>query len=343
MSGHFISLKALPLLLLAAFTAFTPSIVAASPTRLEYARPCMGTLFRITLYAEDESAADKAADAAFTRIEQINAIASDYLPESELSHANIAPDNQPIPLSDDLYTLLDLSLKVARESEGAFDITAAYAVQQWRRARRQKKLPTPEETRHAIAMTDYRTVSLDPKARTLTKLKPGVLIDLGGIGKGYAADAALEILSDHGITRAVVAASGDLAIGDPPPGKEGWDITLRTFERPEDKDRLLHVTLKNCGCSTSGDLHQFLELEGQRYSHIIDPGTGLGLTTRIACTVIAKDATTSDTWDTAGCILGVEKGLPLLGKLGSICRYVIQDDNGQSIVHTSPDFPQPAK
>jgi len=317
------------LALLCALPAF-----AKDPARLTYTRPSMGTVFTITLYAEDEPTADKAADAALDRVERINALASDYLPESELSRFNKTPANMPFPLSPDLFSLIHLSLQVARESEGAFDITAAYAVQQWRRARRQKKLPTPEETRHAVAMTDYRQLALDAKARTLTKLKPGLLIDLGGIGKGYAADEALKVLRTHGITQAVVAASGDLSIGDPPPGKAGWDITLRTFEAPEEKDRRLHLTLKNCGCSTSGDLHQFLELDGRRYSHIIDPKTGLGLTTRIACTVIAPDATTSDMWDTAGCILGVARGPSILKEQGCEVRMVTVSQEGTHTVYT---------
>ena len=121
------------------------------------------------------------------------------------------------------------------------------------------------------------------------------MMDLGGIGKGYAADKALAVLRAYGITRALVAGSGDLAIGEAPPGKAGWEVALRTFERAEDKDGLLHVMLANCGCSTSGDLHQYLELDGRRYSHIVDPKTGRGLTKRRACTVISPDAPTSAT------------------------------------------------
>jgi thiamine biosynthesis lipoprotein len=282
----------------------------------------MGTVFRIELYAEDKEAAERAVGAAFKRIDDINAIASDYLPESELSRFNREPADKAVPVSADLFALISKSLDSSKQTDGAFDITVAYAVQQWRRAKRQKQLPTPDLTRKAIAMTDWKALRLDENKLTVTKLKEGLLLDLGGIGKGYAADAALAVLKARGFTRALVAGSGDLAIGDAPPGKPGWNVALRTFERPEENDRLIHVTLSRCGCSTSGDLHQFLELDGKRYSHIVNPQTGLGLTDRIACTVIAPDATTSDSLDNGMCVLGVEKGLRVAASVsGVVVRF----------------------
>lgn len=275
--------------------------------RYQYSRPQMGSVFYITLYAGDEAKAEVAVEAAYKRVEAINVAASDYLPESELSRLNRAPAGQAVKVSDDLFALLARSAEASRLTEGAFDVTAAYAVQQWRRAKRRKQLPDEAETQKAVAMADWRKVQMNAEQRTVTKLNEKVLIDLGGIGKGYAADAALKVLREHGFTRAVVAASGDLAFGDPPPGKSGWDVALRTFESAEDADRFEHVTLSNCGCSTSGDLHQFLELGGKRYSHIVDPKTGLGLTDRIACSVVAPDSTTADAYATAFCVMGVGK------------------------------------
>lgn len=306
-----------------------------------YTQPAMGTVFRIELYADEKEAAERAAAAAFKRIDEINAVASDYLPESELSRFNREPAHKPVSVSTDLFALIERSVQIARQTEGAFDITSAYAVQQWRRARRQKQLPSAEQTQKAIAMADWRALKLDRPARTVTKLKEGLLIDLGGIGKGYAADAALAVLRKNGITRALVAGSGDLAIGDPPPGKEGWSIALRTFEGPEESDEVVRVTLANCGCSTSGDLHQFLELGGVRYSHIVDPRTGLGLAERIACTVIALDAATSDALGTAMCVMGVERGLELADhEPGVHVRFTTATENS---VHATASrrFPKP--
>ncbi len=305
----------------------------------QFSRPEMGTVFQIKFYADDKAVAERAAEAAFARIAEINQIASDYLPESELSRFNKEPDHQAIPVSRDLFALIEKSVATSKLTDGAFDITCTYAVQNWRRAQRQKKLPSPELTARAIEMTDWRVLQLDAAVRTITKLKPGVLIDLGGIGKGYAAHEALLVLQQHGITRAIVAGSGDIAIGDPPPGKDGWDVALRTFEKADDSDQLIHLNLHNCGCSTSGDLHQFLELEGARYSHIIDPKTGLGLTRRIACTVIAPTAFDADALDTPLCVLGVEHGLALVEKLtGCHARFVTLDGDAPR-VSESPKFP----
>jgi thiamine biosynthesis lipoprotein len=319
-------------------TLLLPRAVVAQE-HLAYTQPVMGTVFRIELYAEDKAAAERAVAAALKRLEEIDALASDYLPESELSRFNREPANRPVDVSKDLFALIERSVQIARQTEGAFDITSAYAIQQWRRARRQKQLPTAEQTRKAVAMTDWRELTLDAGERTVTKLKEGLLIDLGGIGKGYAADAALAVLKDHGITRALVAGSGDLAIGDAPPGKKGWSVSLRTFESAEESDGAIRVSLANCGCSTSGDLHQFLELDGVRYSHIVDPGTGLGLTERIACTVIAPDATTSDALATAMCVMGFERGMAIAERTDRVeARF--SDPDGTSVRATaSSGFP----
>lgn len=333
-----------PFCLLGLAAALVPSDLLRAQQHLACTQPVMGTVFRIELYAGDQPAAERAVKAAFTRIDEINALASDYLPESELSRLNREPANKSITVSADLFSLIARSLDIATQTAGAFDITAAHAVQHWRRAKRQKTLPTPEQITKAIAMTGWHALKLDEKAHAVTKLKDGLLLDLGGIGKGYAADAALAVLKAHGITQALVAGSGDLAIGDAPPGKTGWDIALRTFEAHEDNDTLLHVTLKNCGCSTSGDLHQFLELDGRRYSHIVNPRTGLGLTDRIACTVIAPDATTSDALATAMCVLGEEKGIPLAASSAQTSvRFTRLLPENKLNMRSSASFPPAAK
>jgi thiamine biosynthesis lipoprotein len=238
---------------------------------------------------------------------------------------------QPVALGEDLLFLLARAAEISQLTEGAFDVTSAYGVQHWRRARRKKKLPAEEETLKAVAMTDWRKIAVDKATGIATKHREGQLVDLGGIGKGYAADVALEVLRGRGITQALVAASGDLAIGDPPPGKEGWAVAVRTFEDKGENDRLRQVILSNCGCSTSGDLHQFLELNGTRYSHIVDPRTGLGLTSRVACTVVARDAATSDALATAFCVMGPDGVASLVAAhpgLGLKVRFSLMSDDG---------------
>lgn len=276
--------------------------------RFDFTAPLMATTFRISLHAETKEQAETAADAAFKRIATLNAVCSDYEPNSELMQLCNTGPNKPFQASADLFDITTRALELSRLTDGAFDITCGNLSHLWRRTRRLKKLPPADRLRQALAATDWHAVQLDEKARTITLLKPGMLLDLGGIAKGYAADAALRVLRDHGLTRALVIAGGDIAIGDPPPGADAWDIKLRQFTQPAAEEDLVTVRLHNCAVSTSGDLYQFTEIEGTRYSHILSPKTGLGLTTRIACSVIAPDCTTSDALATAMCVLGRERG-----------------------------------
>lgn len=287
---------------------FIPAALSSQePSAEVYTHACMGTEFKFYLFPEPDQDAEKAIKAAIARIEAINKAASDYLPDSELSQINQAPAHSPIQLSPDLNGLISTAQRISSHTNGAFDITSVYSIQNWRRAKRQHQLPPADRIEHAINMTGWQHLQINSKSGVLTKLKEDIKIDLGAIGKGYAARQALQVLKEHHITRALVAASGDLAIGDPPPGKKGWPVHLRTFEKTLDQDSQITVLLSNCGCSTSGDLHQYFELEGKRWSHIIDPRTGLGLTQRVAVSVIGPDSTICDALATALCVMGPEK------------------------------------
>lgn len=281
-------------------------LYSAEPQRMDFSHPAMGTQFRITLYAEDTAQAETAVKAAWTRVDEIERVASDYLPESELCQLCLA--RGPRSVSADMRALLTHALDFAQKTEGAFDVTTGHLTQLWRRSKRRMELPTEAHLHRALSLTGWQRVTLAEQVQ----LQPETQLDMGGLAKGYSADAALQVLKKHGLPCAVVAASGDLAIGTAPQGSAGWEVRLRTFEKEEQADTWLRMELQDCGVSTSGDLHQFVELAGQRYSHIIHPKTGLGLTHRIACSVIAESATRSDALATAMCVLGVEKGRRVL-------------------------------
>lgn len=292
-----------------AFLSLACALPAQELRRFDFSAPLMATTFRISLHAESKALAETAADAAFKRIAALTTVFSDYEPNSELMKlVNTGGPGKPFKTSAELFHLISRSLDLSRLTDGAFDITCGNLTQLWRRAKRVKKLPPADRLQKALVATDWSAVQLDAKAQTIVLTKPGMLLDLGGIAKGYAADEGLRILRDHGLTRALVIAGGDIAIGDPPPGEDAWDIKLRQFAKPAPEEDLVTVRLKNCGVSTSGDLYQFTEIDGVRYSHIVSPKTGLGLTERIACSVIAPDATTSDALATAMCVLGKQRG-----------------------------------
>ena len=277
------------------------SAVDSAPQRFEYSEMAMGVRARIVMYAPDEQHALDAARAAFDRIACLEQVMSDYRLDSEINR--LSP--QPVRVSPELYYILRKSQDLSRRSDGAFDITVGLLVKLWRTARKSGKLPEQSEIDAGRKLVGWRKVIIDPKARTVRLETPGMQLDLGGIAKGYACEEAVRVLKEHGITSALVEMGGDIVASGSPPGKSGWEIIVG----PDSYRRLV---LSNLAVSSSGDTEQFVEIGGKRYSHIVDPRTGLGLTDRIAVTIIAPTGTLSDGLSTAVSVLGEEKGRALV-------------------------------
>lgn len=285
---------------------------AAEPalTRYTFAEPHMGTRFQILLYAPDEATANRAARAAFARIAELDGIMSDYRPTSELMLLCKQAGGEPVKVSDDLHDILTRSQQLFKRSDGAFDITIAPVGKLWRRARKIFELPDAADLAKARALVGMDNVVLGEK--TVRLKKEGMLLDLGGIAKGYAADAAQKVLKQHGVSQALVAAGGDIVVSDPPPNADGWKVAIAPLEPVDDDTKGRTLLLKNAAVSTSGDTEQYVEIDGKRYSHILDPRTGVPLTERMSVTVIAANGTTSDSLATAVSVLGPDKGLKLV-------------------------------
>ncbi len=322
------------LLILLCGLAGVKALQPAPLLRFEFTEPHMGTTFRIVLYAADEATAKKAVKAAFARVAELNTIMSDYQPTSELMKLCEKAGGPPVAVSVDLFEILRKSEEIARETDGAFDISISPVVRLWRKARRSREMPKAEEIKKALALVDYRKIKLDAKGRTVQLLLMGMLLDVGGIAKGYAADAALAVLRQHGITRALVAAGGDIAVGDPPPDAAGWKVGIAPLKNPG-AEPTHYLSLKNAGVSTAGDAEQFVEIAGNRYSHIIDPKTGYGLVGRRSVTVIAPNATTSDGFDTPICVIGIERGLKLIESHEELAALLVfETDKGVETVQS---------
>ncbi|MBL9125524.1 MAG: FAD:protein FMN transferase, partial [Planctomycetaceae bacterium] len=193
----------------------------AEPERLErydFTEKHMGVPVKIVLYAPDEAAANAAAQAAYARFAQLDKVLSDYDPESELMRlCRRAGTPEPTPVSGDLWKVLRRSQELARATDGAFDVTVGPLVRLWRRSRREKELPSPKLLAEALAATGFESLVLHEDARAVALLKPGMRLDLGGIGMGYAVDEAMQVLEHHGIRRALIDASGDILASAPPP------------------------------------------------------------------------------------------------------------------------------
>jgi FAD:protein FMN transferase len=296
---------------------------AGEPKRFEYEEPHMGTKFRIVLYAEEKATADQAAKAAFARVAELNRIMSDYLPDSELMKLCKRSEKEaagPVKVSDDLFFVLAKATEVSELSDGAFDVTIGPVVRLWRQARKDRQLPDEDERKEALSRVGYKKMELDAREKTVHLKTPGMLLDLGGIAKGYAADEAIKVMAANRITSALVAASGDIAVSGPPPGKPGWRIDIAPLPGQKEKRQLL---LKDMSVSTSGDAEQFVEIAGVRYSHVVDPRTGLGLTGRRSVTVVARRGIESDSLTKVASILPADEAVKKIESVDGAATWIV--------------------
>jgi thiamine biosynthesis lipoprotein len=298
----------------------------------------MGVPFRITLYAKNAELAKSATDAAFARVEVLNSILSDYDSDSELSRlSRTSGKGLKVPVSTDLWKMLTLGQAMAEKTGGALDITIGPLVNLWRNARRKKELPRDDLRKEMLARVGYTALKLDPVAQSAELTKPDMRLDVGGIAKGYAADEAMKVLKAKGIASALVAASGDMCASDPPPGKPGWQIEVAALDAP-DAPPAQRVWLRNSAISTSGDTFQRVEIDGIRYSHIVDPHTGIGLTDHSLVTVLGPDATTTDSLETTISVLGPERGLKLIQETPGTAVYIVRKPGERVETHESPGW-----
>jgi FAD:protein FMN transferase len=328
----------LVLVALTALTGLNAAAAANELTRFEYQRAEMGMPFRIVLYQTNQLSADSAADAAFQRIKQLNDIMSDYDPDSELSKLSAtAGSSNAVPVSPDLWFVLDRAEDLARRSHGAFDITVGPYVNLWRRARRQHRLPDPQRLDEARLAVGYQYVKLDHQRHTVELLVPKMKLDLGGIAKGYAIGEALKTLGRQGIQQALVEGGGDVAVSDPPPGKKGWRFELSSLDITNAPSARF-LSLRNCAISTSGDLYQRLEIDGKRYSHIVDPRTGIGLTDHSLVNVIAPESITADSLTKVVSVLGPDQGLQFIEHTPHVVARLMRAPDGELEIRETPGF-----
>jgi FAD:protein FMN transferase len=313
------------------------SVPRAGLHRLEAVEPHMGTLVRITLYAPDEHAAREAFRAAFNRIRDLDGILSDYRQDSELNHITRTAVGRAVRVSEDLFAVLVASQDLAEATGGAFDITQGPVVRLWREARKTARLPDPAALQEAARRSGFRKLHLDARHRTVTFDMAGMTLDVGAVGKGYAASEAIEVLGGLGIRSALVAVSGDLAFSQAPPGQRGWRIAMHS-EDPSVVNFPAMLELTNAAVSTAGSSEQYVDIGGRRYSHIIDPSSGLGLVDDMTVTVMAPHGLDADGLDTAISVLGAERGLRLIESRAAAAALIIQRTSAGTTVLTSSRF-----
>jgi FAD:protein FMN transferase len=318
---------------------FAALLVPAPPDlqRFEAVEPHMGTLVRVTVYAADQQQAADAFRAAFDRIRALDRILSDYRPDSELNDVTRRAAGRAVAVSDDLFAVLQASQDLAGATGGAFDVTQGPVIRLWREARKTGRLPDPQALEQAAQRTGFRKLHLNASRKTVTLDAAGMALDLGAIGKGFAASEAVEVLTARGIRSALVAISGDLAFGEAPPGQRGWRIRIHS-ESPAATAIPPILELTNAAVSTSGGSEQHLDADGRRYSHVIDPASRMGLVDDLTVTVIARHGLDADGLDTAIGLLGPERGLALIESRPGAAALLIQRSSAGVTVRTSPGF-----
>lgn len=264
--------------------------------RLEKSADAMGSTYSIAVYGDDRVRMEAAVDAAFDEVRRLDDLLSNYKPESEWSQVNRYAAERPVKISPELFRLLSACLEYSRAGEGAFDITVGPLMKVWGFYKGSGHLPHRAEVQAALAKVGYRHILLDPAAQTARFDRPGVEMDPGGIGKGYAVDRMVDILKQNGVKIALVAGSGSSIYGmaAPPDELRGWRIDIKD---PWDASKsLTEVYLKDMSMSTSGSYEKFFRAEGRTYAHIMDPRTGYPAQGSISVSVVAPRTIDSEAW-----------------------------------------------
>ena len=323
-----------------------------------FTRPKMGSPFVITLYAQDTTGLYQTIETAYAEVDKLNSIFSDYSETSEISVlTKNAKKDMPIAVSKELMHVLKLSDTAARLSNGAFDITVGNIVKLWRKARKDKVFPSDMDIKKALNKTGFRHITYLSDT-TIAFDRVGVRLDFGGIVKGYAAQMVVDKLSKDNFKMCLVDAGGDLAIGEKPLrtfdsrntknmvhpdaiGTEGvgWQIGISV---PQSDNALMPrmLTLSNCAVATSGDMYNFVAINGKRYSHIVNPKTGIGLTHQRNVTVIANDGATADWLATACSVLPIKKAKRLIKKIRNADLLILEMQKGMIKSYQTKGFSQ---
>ncbi len=328
---------ALSIALLLASAASTLAHDSAPPPPVLHERAwlLMGTAFEAKLYAPDSAGAAGALDAALRAAARVDSLMSLYRPSSELVRVNRTGFGEPVPISGELFAVLEEARALRERTDGAFDVTVKPAMDAWGFYRKAGHVPGAAACDSLAALIDARGVILDRAARTVRLDRAGMSIDLGGIAKGYALDEAARALRARGVTAALLNLGGNILAIGAPPGESGWPVGILDPRSPDSLFTIL--TLADCSVSSSGGYEKFVVLDGVRYGHIVDPRTARPVVGIFGTSVIAADGTTADALSTALHVLGAD-GVALLSSRFEVTGLLVAgESNGRPwIVGTGP-------
>ncbi len=286
----------------------------------------MGSRFEIAVVHADAKRGQEAIDAAYAEIERIEAGISEWRETSTVSELNRKAGVEPVEVSEELFNLTRRSLRVSKLTDGAFDITFHTVGHLWNFKSRTAPIPDDASIRREMTSIGYQHVVLDEAKRTVYLDRKGTQIGFGGIGKGYAANRAVFVLKEHGVTGGVVNASGDIIVFGTQEDGKPWRIGIAN---PLDRDKVFaYLDITEQAVVTSGDYENYIEVGGTRYSHILDPRTGYPATEVRSATVVCPDAELADALATGLSVLGIDAGLKLVNRLRGV-EAMLVDQNGE--------------
>lgn len=289
----------------------------------------MDTLVTINVVSDSEKTAEKAMDKAFAEIDKLDKLLNFFNEKSELSHINKNSGMFPVTVSLDTLDIIEKALQASEKTGGAFDATIGPVIALWDFPNNPVKPPPAAAIKEKLRLVNYKWVVIDKVKSTVYLKEKGMLLDLGGIAKGYAADRAVEALKVQGIKSGLVSVAGDIKAFGLKPGGDEWVIGIKHPRQKNKEDEIIAtVKLRDTAISTSGDYERYFIADGKRYHHILDPKTGYPAEGCQSISIITKDGFNTDAFSTGIFVLGPERGMQLLKETGF--DGVIRDTRGNT-------------
>ena len=286
----------------------------------------MGNIFEITVVAADEFWAEQQINTAINEIKRIEALLTTFNEESETNYINRYAGIKPVQVSNEVFQLIKRSLNISHITDGAFDISYGSLDKKfWNFDKNMTALPDAVRAKERVRLINYRNILLDEATHSVLLREKGMRIGFGGIGKGYAAEKAKELLIKNGVKNGLINASGDLAAWGIQANNKPWVIGISNPDFPA--ATIASLNISNKAVATSGNYEKYVIIEGKKYSHTIDPKTGFPVSGIKSTTVIAPHAEIADALATPVTIMGIKTGVRLIDQLPGIECIIIDDFN----------------
>lgn len=286
----------------------------------------MGNSFQLSVVAEKEDWANERINAGIHEIRRIEKLLTTFNEESETAIINKNAGMEPVAVSQETFNIIERSVRISTITQGAFDITYGSVDKRlWNFDTNMKSLPDKETARKMVKLINYRNIILDKEKTTVLLKEKGMRIGFGGIGKGYAAEQAKQVMKEMGTESGVVNASGDMTTWGYQPNGNPWTIGIAN---PNAKHEIFsYMNITNLAVATSGNYEKYIMVNGKKYSHTIDPRTGLPVRGIKSVTIISANAEIADAMATPVMIMGINAGLNLINQMKDIETIIIDDNN----------------